>query len=95
MFISQKGGVMTTVTASVARKSFGKILRETQVTHEPIRVTSSAGSAVILSEDDYESLIETLNLLESPGFRTTLRNAEKEYSSGDTCFFEECFGEPL
>jgi hypothetical protein len=56
MFISCKGGAMTTVTASVARKSFGKILRE------------------------------TLHLLESPGFRKTLRNEEKEYSSGDSSF---------
>jgi antitoxin YefM len=84
---------MTTMTATAASKSFAKIVRNTNLTHEPVRVTSESGSAVILSEEDYESLLETIELLEIPGFRESIVKSEREYASRKIKTFEDIFGE--
>jgi antitoxin YefM len=47
-----------------------------------------------MSEAEYESLIETVELLSAPGFRETFERARAEAESGDTQSFEEVFGEP-
>jgi antitoxin YefM len=47
-----------------------------------------------MSEAEYESLIETLELLSAPGFQASFDRARAETESGDTRSFEEVFGEP-
>ena len=90
-----KGQIMTTITATEARKSFFKIIKDTRKFHEPVRITSPSGTTVMISEDDYDSMVETMHLLEEPGFKESLALSEKEYASGKTKSFEEVFGEPL
>jgi len=46
-----------------------------------------------MSGEEYESLLETLDLLSAPGFRDSFNQAASEAEAGETVSFEEVFGE--
>ncbi|BCU06739.1 type II toxin-antitoxin system Phd/YefM family antitoxin [Allochromatium tepidum] len=85
---------MTTLTATDARKSLFDLLRGTNERHEIYHIRHRQGDAVLMSEAEYESLIETLDLLSAPGFRETFERARQEVAGGETRSFEDIFGEP-
>ncbi len=84
---------MTTLTATDARKSFFDLLRGTNERHEVYHIRYKSGDAVLMSEAEFESLQETLELLSAPGFREGFNTAQREAAAGDTLSFEEVFGE--
>jgi len=86
---------MISVNATEARKAFFDLLKQANQQHEVIRVQHKSGNSVLLSEDDYESMQETLHLLTQPGFFEAFNKSVQEANSGDTLNFEEVFGEPL
>ena len=51
---------MTTVTATKARGSLYALIDEANASHEPIQITGKRGNAVLISEDDWRSIRETL-----------------------------------
>jgi len=55
-----------TISASDARKRLFPLLEQVNTDHEPVRITSKAGDAVLMSADDYDSWQETVYLLRSP-----------------------------
>lgn len=61
---------MTTVTASEAR--LPSLLEEVIRSHEPIQITGECGSGVLVSEDDWRAIQETLHLLSVPGMRESI-----------------------
>jgi antitoxin YefM len=63
---------MTTLTASQARANLYKLLDETASTHEPIQITGKRNNAVLLSEDDWRAIQETLYLLSIPKMRESI-----------------------
>lgn len=63
---------MTTLTASQARANLYKLLDETASTHEPIQITGKRNNAVLLSEDDWRAIQETLYLLSVPKMRESI-----------------------
>ncbi|WP_366760567.1 type II toxin-antitoxin system Phd/YefM family antitoxin [uncultured Thiodictyon sp.] len=85
---------MTTLTATDARKSLFDLLRGANERHEIYHIRHRQGDAVLMSEAEYESLIETLGLLSSPGFGESFKQAQTEAQTGDTRSFDEVFGEP-
>jgi antitoxin YefM len=85
---------MTTLTATDARKTLFDLLRGANERHEIYHIRHRQGDAVLMSEAEYESLIETLDLLSTPGFSDSLQQAQREAESGETRSFEEVFGEP-
>ncbi|TCT22954.1 type II toxin-antitoxin system Phd/YefM family antitoxin [Thiobaca trueperi] len=85
---------MTTLTATDARKSLFDLLRGANERHEIYHIRHRQGDAVLMSESEYESLIETLDLLSAPGFKDAFEQARQEADSGETRAFEEIFGEP-
>ena len=85
---------MTTLTATDARKSLFELLRGTSERHEIYHIRHRQGDAVLMSEAEYESLMETLSLLSAPGFRDAFERARAEAESGDTRSFDKVFGEP-
>ena len=85
---------MAVLTATDARKSLFELLRGANDRHEIYRIRYRQGDAVLMSEAEYESLMETLSLLSAPGFRDAFEQARAEAESGDTRSFEEVFGEP-
>ena len=64
---------MTTLTASAARSRLYKLLDEAAQSHEPIQITGRRSSAVLLSEDDWRAIQETLHLVSLPGMRASIR----------------------
>jgi antitoxin YefM len=85
---------MTTLTATDARKDLFDLLRGTNERHEIYHIRYRQGDAVLMSEAEYESLMETLALLSAPGFRDAFEQARVEADSGDTLSFDEVFEEP-
>jgi antitoxin YefM len=68
---------MTTITATEARKLLYKLLDDVADSHEPIQITGKRGSAVLLAEDDWRAIQETLYLLSVPGMRESIREGMK------------------
>lgn len=54
------------ISASEARQRLFPLLEQINTDHEPVRITSKAGDAVLMSADDYDSWQETLYLLRCP-----------------------------
>jgi len=63
---------MTVITATQARSRLYKLLDSAAVSHEPIQITGKRHSAVLISEDDWRSIKETLYLLSIPGMRKSI-----------------------
>ncbi|MCG2712007.1 MAG: type II toxin-antitoxin system Phd/YefM family antitoxin [Candidatus Omnitrophica bacterium] len=68
---------MTTLTASQARSILYQLLDKTALSHEPIQITGKRHNAVLISEDDWRSIQETLHLLSIPGMRESIRKGLK------------------
>ena len=64
---------MTTLTASQARASLYKLLDRTADSHDPIQITGKRANAVLVSEEDWRAIQETLYLLSIPGMRESIR----------------------
>lgn len=84
---------MTSMTASDARKGFFDLLKSARERHEIYHIRYRNGDAVLMSQEEYDSLLETLELLSSPGFREGFERSRIEAERGDTVSFEEVFGE--
>ena len=54
------------ISASEARQRLFPLLEQVNTDHEPVRITSKAGDAVLMSAEDYDSWQETVYLLRSP-----------------------------
>jgi prevent-host-death family protein len=65
--------IMPTFTATEARSRLYRLIDEAASSHEPIVITGKRGSAVLISEDDWRSIQETLYLLNIPGMRESIR----------------------
>lgn len=68
---------MTTLTASEARAKLYKLLDRVAKSHEPIQITGKRHDAVLISEDDWRAINETLYLLSIPGMRKSIRKGLK------------------
>jgi len=64
---------MITMTASQARSRLYRLLDEAAASHEPIQITGKRSNAVLVSEEDWRSIQETLYLLSIPGMRESIR----------------------
>jgi antitoxin YefM len=84
---------MTTLTATDARKGLFELLKGASERHEIYRIRCRSGDAVLMSQAEFDSLQETLELLSAPGFREGFEGARREAAAGDTVSFEDTFGE--
>jgi antitoxin YefM len=63
---------MTSITATEARKQLYKLLDEVSESHEPVQITGKRGSAVLVGEDDWRAVQETLYLVSIPAMRESI-----------------------
>jgi antitoxin YefM len=63
---------MTTVTATEARKQLYKLIDDVADSHEPVQITGKRGNAVLVGEDDWRAVQETLHLVSIPGMRESI-----------------------
>jgi prevent-host-death family protein len=64
---------MATLTATEARAKLYQLIDETASTHEPVLITGKRANAVLLSEEDWKAVQETVYLLGIPGMRESIR----------------------
>ena len=64
---------MATVSASEARARLYRLIDEAAASHEPVLITGKRNNAVLLSEEDWRSVQETLHLLAIPGMRESIK----------------------
>ena len=69
---------MTILNATEARSRLYSLIDETTETHQPIVITGKRGNAVLVSEEDWNSITETLHLLSVPGMRESITEGMKE-----------------
>ncbi len=84
---------MTTLSATDARREFFELIKRAAAGHRIYRIRHRKGSAVLMSEEDYEGLLETLELLSIPGFRASMKRSVAQMKRGDTHTLEEVLGE--
>lgn len=64
---------MTTVNATEARSKLYALIDEASSSHQPVTITGKRGNAVLVSEEDWNAINETLYLLSVPGMRESIR----------------------
>jgi len=69
---------MATLNATEARANLYKLIDDTAVNHEPVIITGKRGNAVLLAEDDWNAINETLYLLSVPGMRESIIDGMQE-----------------
>jgi len=63
---------MNTMNASGAREKLYRLLDESAAAHEPVLITGPRANAVLVSEEDWNAIQETLHLLSVPGMRESI-----------------------
>ena len=63
---------MTTLDATEARSRLHNLIDEVTQTHRPIMITGKRGNAVLLAEEDWNAINETLYLVSIPGMRESI-----------------------
>jgi antitoxin YefM len=69
---------MGSINATNARKSLYRLIDEVQESHVPIRITGKKNAAVLVSEEDWRAIEETLFLVSIPGMRDAIKAAMAE-----------------
>ncbi len=64
---------MPTLTATEARKRLYSLVDEVRESHEPIQIVGKRSSAVLISEEDWRAIQETLFLTSMPGMRESIQ----------------------
>ena len=82
---------METLTATNARTGLFNLIKKTIKGHLHTRISSRVGNAILLSEEDYESILETAELLSIDGFRESIAKADKEIENNEIYSIEEAF----
>ena len=73
---------MTTLSVTEARANLYKLIDDTSLNHEPVIITGKRSNAVLLAEDDWNAINETLHLLSVPGMRETILAGMQESIDG-------------
>lgn len=63
---------MNILNATEARSKLYKLIDETAQSHEPIVITGKRSNAVLISEEDWNAISETMYLLSVPGMREAI-----------------------
>jgi len=74
---------VTTLNATEARSKLYKLIDEAAQSHSPVVITGRRGNAVLIAEEDWNAINETLYLLSIPGMRESIREGME--SSLDNC----------
>ncbi len=68
---------MTTLSASEARKRLYNLVDEVKDTHKPVQIVGKRNSAILVSEEDWRAIEETLYLTAIPGMRESIKKGLK------------------
>jgi prevent-host-death family protein len=63
---------MTSITVTEARRRLYQLVDEVADSHRPVQIAGKRGSAVLISEEDWRAIQETLYLQSIPGMRDSI-----------------------
>ena len=63
---------LVTLSATEARSRFYSLIDEAAASHHPIRIAGKRNNAVLVSEENWNSIQETLYLVSIPGMRESI-----------------------
>ena len=69
---------MTAITASEARANLYRLIDEAAASHQPVLISGKRNKAVLIAEEDWQAVQETLFLLSVPGMRESIREGMAE-----------------
>jgi len=75
---------MHSIPITQARAQLYQLVDDTASNHEPIYITGKRSNAVLVAEEDWRSIQESLYLLSIPGMRESIRKGMKEPLSKST-----------
>lgn len=64
---------MTGITATEARSNLYRLIDETAESHQPVTILGKRNTAVLVAQEDWAAIQETLFLLSVPGMRESIR----------------------
>ena len=79
---------MINVNITSFRKNIYSILEQTIKYNKAVNVSTKDGNAILISEEDYRNLMETLYIESVPGLKDDIINGMKEP-------YEECIPEEM
>lgn len=68
---------MTVIKVTNARSKLYKLIDEVASSHEPVLISGKRANAVLISEEDWNAIQETLYLISIPGMRESIREGLK------------------
>lgn len=69
---------MTTLSASEARANLYRLMDQAADSHQPIVIAGKRNNAVLIAEEDWTAIQETLFLLSVPGMRESIKSSMAE-----------------
>lgn len=69
---------MNILNVTEARAKLYTLIDETATSHQPVIITGKRGNAVLVSEEDWNAISETLYLLSVPGMRESIKEGMKQ-----------------
>lgn len=69
---------MTALPATSARSALYRLIDQVNEESEPLTITGQRGNAVLVGEDDWRAIQETLYLTSIPGMTESIRAAREE-----------------
>ncbi len=63
---------MKTINVTKARAKLYRLLEETSESHEPVQITGKNSNGILIAEEDWNSIQETLYLTSIPGMRESI-----------------------
>ena len=72
------------ISTKDAEANFEPVFNEVLTSGEPVSIKSGAGSAVLVSEEVWRGMTETLNLLSIPGMRGSISAGMREHTANTT-----------
>ncbi len=77
---------MTNTNATNFRKNLYSLLEQTVKFNEPVNISTKDGNAILISEEDYRGMVETLNL-------STIPTMKEKIADGLNTPVEQCISE--
>ena len=69
---------MNALSASEARANLYRLMDETASSHKPVLISGKRNNAVLVAEEDWSAIQETLYLLSVPGMRESIKAGMSE-----------------
>ena len=84
---------MEKITVDDAQKKLPDLVKAVAEENKAYEIEVAKSTAILISQKDYESLQETLELLSVPGLRESLQNSLQQIQNNETYSLDEVLGD--